>query len=69
MADLLSEIPLDLMNPAKKYAVINYLVDLGLPARIARQILQQWGDSLNVTIDPGDYALIDNHFKTVPRGS
>ena len=65
LASLLPEIPIEFMNPARKYALMNYLVGLGLPARIMRTILQQWGESLNVTIDPGDYALLQNHFSTV----
>lgn len=68
MSSLLPDIPLEYMNPARKYALMNYLVDLGLPARIMRTVLQQWGESLNVTIDPGDYALLQNHFRTVKAG-
>jgi hypothetical protein len=65
MSSLLPEIPLEFMNPAQKYGLMNYLVTLGLPARIARTVLQQWGSTLNVTIDPSDYQLLNNHFKTV----
>jgi hypothetical protein len=68
MSSLLPEIPLEYMNPAKKYALMNYLVTLGLPARIARTVLQQWGESLNVELDPSDYQLLQNHFKTVKAG-
>lgn len=65
MASILPDIPIEFMNPGKKYALMNYLVTLGLPARISRTILQQWGESLNVTLDPSDYALLQNHFQTV----
>lgn len=68
MASLLEQIPVELMNPAKKYALMNYLVNLGLPARISRRVLQQWGEALNVTLDSSDYQLLQNHFKTVKVG-
>jgi hypothetical protein len=65
MASSLPDIPIEFMNPNKKYALMNYLVELGLPARIARGILQEWAASLNVQVDPSDYQLLQNHFKTV----
>lgn len=66
MASLLPEIPLELMNPARKYALINFLVELGLPARISRLTLDQWAKSLNVEVSAGDYELLNNHLRTVP---
>lgn len=64
MASLLPTIPVEFMNPLKKYALMNYLVDLGLPARVSRLVLQQWGEAMNVTLYPTDYELLQNHFKT-----
>lgn len=66
MASLLPEIPVEFMIPAQKYALMNYLVGLGLPARIMRQVLQQWGQALGVEITAGDYQLLDNHLRTTP---
>jgi len=64
MSSPLPNIPVEFFNPRQKYALMNYLVDLGLPARILRQILQQWGDALGVEITAGDYQLLDNHLRT-----
>lgn len=66
MASLLPEIPIELMNPRQKYALINFLVGLGLPARISRQALEQWGAAVGVELTSGDYDLLNNHLKTVP---
>jgi hypothetical protein len=68
VASALPDIPIELMNPAKKYELMNYLVKLGLPARISRGILQQWGESLNVQLTAGDYQILDNRFRTVKEG-
>lgn len=65
MASLLPEIPVEYMNPARKYALINYLVGLGLPARISRLVLDQWAKALNVDVTAGDYDLLNNHLQTV----
>jgi len=64
MASLLPEIPLEFMNPRQKYALMNFLVDLGLPARVLKLALQQWGEALGVDITAGDYQLLDNHLRT-----
>lgn len=66
MASTLPEIPARFMDPNMKYALMNYLVQLGLPARFMRLVLDQWGATLGVTIDAGDYALLNNHLRTVP---
>lgn len=66
MASLLPDIPLEFLNPARKYALINYLVGLGLPARISRQVLEQWGTALNVDVTAGDYDLLNAHLRTSP---
>lgn len=66
MSSLLPEIPIQYMNPSMKYALINYLVGLGLPARISRLALDQWGQALNVKISAGDYDLLNNHLVTSP---
>lgn len=66
MASLVPQIPLEYMDPRMKYPLINFLVNLGLPARISRQALQQWGESLHVDISSGDYDLLNNHLRTVP---
>lgn len=66
MASLLPEIPLELMNPRQKYALINYLVGLGLPSRITRQVLEQWGAALFVDVTAGDYELLNAHLRTSP---
>lgn len=65
-SSLLPEIPIQYMNPSMKYALINYLVELGLPARISRLALDQWAKSLNVEVSAGDYDLLNNHLRTVP---
>ena len=64
MPSLLPDIPLRFFDPQQKYALINYLVLLRLPARISRQVLQQWGEQMGVEISAGDYALIDHHLRT-----
>ena len=66
MASPLPNIPVEFLNPRQKYALMNYLVDLGLPARIMKQVLQAWGESLGVDITAGDYQLLDNHLRTGP---
>ena len=68
MASPLPSIPVEFLNPRQKYALMNYLVDLGLPARIMKQVLQSWGESLGVDITAGDYQLLDNHLRTGPSG-
>lgn len=66
MASLLPNIPARFMDPSMKYALINWLVDAALPSRVTRQVLQQWGEHLLVDISSGDYALLNNHLRTVP---
>lgn len=66
MANAIPDIPLEFMNPAKKYALMNWMLDLGLPQRIARGLLEQWAKSLDVELDASDYALINARLKTVP---
>lgn len=70
MASVLPSLPVWLMDPRQKYALMNYLVNLGLPARITKQALQAWGDAIGVEITAGDYQLLDNHLRTgaaIPR--
>jgi hypothetical protein len=64
VASLLPSIPVEFLNPRQKYALMNYLVNLGLPARIMKQALKDWGESLGVEISAGDYQLLDNHLRT-----
>jgi hypothetical protein len=64
VASVLPSIPVEFLNPRKKYALMNYLVNLGLPARITKQVLQHWGDAMGVDLDAGDYQLLDNHLRT-----
>ncbi|MGH9717633.1 MAG: hypothetical protein ACRD4R_13030 [Candidatus Acidiferrales bacterium] len=66
MSSLLPNIPLGYMLPSQKYALINWLVSLGLPARIMREVLEQWGAALGVEISSGDYDLLNNHLRTTP---
>lgn len=66
MASVLPEIPVQYMNPRMKYALINYLVQLGLPARISRLALDQWAKALGVEVTAGDYDLLNQHLQTVP---
>ena len=65
MASIVPNIPIEFMAPEQKYALMNYLVGLQLPARISRLVLQQWGEALNVPLTAGDYQLLDNHFRTL----
>ena len=65
MASLVSQIPLEFMNPQAKFALINWLVEQGFPARIARRILQEWAEALAVTLYPTDYDLLNSHFRLV----
>lgn len=64
MASLLPNVPLQYMNPRMKYALMNYLVGLGLPARVMREVLQQWGEAMGVQIDPSDYEMLNQHLRT-----
>lgn len=66
MASLLPNIPLEYMNPRQKYALMNYLVRSNLPARVARQVLQEWGNALFVEITSTDYDLLNNHSLVTP---
>lgn len=63
MASLVSTIPLQFMDPKAKFALINWIAEQGFPARIGRDILQQWAAALSVTVYPSDYQLIDTHFR------
>lgn len=65
MASLVSDIPLKFMDPQAKFALINWLVEQGFPARVSRRILQEWGEALHVTLNSTDYDLLNNHFKLV----
>lgn len=69
MASPIPELPLGLLVPDAKYRVIVYLVNLGIPARVGRSILQQWGETVGVDIDPSDYAMIDNRLSPGPVGT
>ena len=53
------------MNPQAKFDLINWIAERGFPARIGRQILQEWAAALSVTVYPSDYQLIDTHFRLV----
>lgn len=66
MASSLTEIPLEFMNPRQKYGLMNYLVNLGLPNRITRQILTDWGASMGVEITSTDYDLLNSHSLVTP---
>lgn len=61
MSSSAPDIPLQFMRPEMKYAVMNWLVTLGLPARITHGVLQNWGEAMGVEISPSDYAMIDKH--------
>ena len=65
MASLVGQIPVRFMDPAAKFDLINWIAEQGFPARIGRQILQEWAAALNVTVYPSDYQLIDAHFRLV----
>jgi len=65
MAGMLPDVPLVFFNSRMKYALINWIANQGLPARIGRQILQQWGEAVGVEVTAGDYQLIDSHLRTV----
>ena len=67
MASLVSEIPLQFMNPRAKFDLINWIAVQGFPARIGRRILQQWAAALSVDVYPSDYQLIETHFRLVKR--
>lgn len=64
MASLLTTLPVRFMVASEKYALMNYLVELGLPARIMRQVLQEWAAAVNVSLTAGDYDLLNAHLKT-----
>jgi len=66
VASSLTEIPLQFMNPSQKYVLMNYLVNLGLPNRITRQILTDWGAALGVEITSTDYDLLNSHSLITP---
>lgn len=67
MSSLLPNIPSHFMRPDQKYQLINWLVELSLPARVTRSVLQQWGEAMFVDVSAGDFALLDNHLRTVPH--
>lgn len=66
MASLLPEIPLWLMDPRQKYPLMNWLVQLGLPSRVRRDVLAQWGSAMGVDISATDYNLLDRRMVTSP---
>lgn len=61
MASPLPEIPLEFMNPRMKYALMNWLVRGGYPARISLQVLGHWGEAMGVEITSTDYELMIQH--------
>lgn len=65
MASLLPSIPVRFMNPNAKYALMNWLVEQGFPARISRRIFQEWSDALVVKVNATDYDILEQHFKLV----
>lgn len=66
MASPLPNIPLEFMNPRQKYQLMNYLVNLGLPQRISRGVLQAWGAEFGVEITSTDYDLLNSHSLITP---
>ena len=67
MASLLPSIPLEFLRPDKKYPLMNWLVQLGLPNRITRQVLDQWGEEMGVAITATDYDLLNQHSLITPH--
>jgi len=65
MASTVSTLPIALMDPTKKYSVIEYIRTLNLPSRFARQMLQDWGTALNVDLNGTDYDLVSSPAKNV----
>lgn len=63
MASLATHIPLELMRADRKLTVIEFIRDLGLHARIARQMLQDWGDAVNLDLNGTDYELVTDKRK------
>ncbi len=58
MASLATEIPIELMNPARKFDVIAWIQQKHLPSRFARLTLEDWAQALDVTLYPTDYELV-----------
>jgi hypothetical protein len=54
----LPQVPAEFLRPDQKYPLMVWMAEMGLPARMARQILQQWGESLGVEITGTDYDLV-----------
>lgn len=63
MASLADQIPLELMRPDKKLAVIDFIRGLGLPARIKRKMLQDWGDAVFADLNGTDYELVTSEVR------
>ena len=67
MASLLPSIPLEFLRPDKKYQLMNWLVRLGLPNRITRQVLESWGAEMHVEITSTDFDLLNQHSLITPH--
>ena len=58
MASLASDIPAELLRPDAKFRVIEWIRGQHLPSRVARKLLQDWGDALGVDLNATDYELV-----------
>lgn len=67
MASLLHNVPLEYLHASQKYAFMNYLVKSALPSRITRQMLEQWGAAVGVTLTSTDYDLLNSHSLVTPH--
>lgn len=59
MSSPVPDIPARFIDPRMKYPLMQWLVSLGLPARVTRGVLQHWGVTVGVAITPVDYQMIE----------
>jgi hypothetical protein len=58
MKSLVDQIPVELMQPWQKSAVMAWIKTTRLPYRFRRKLLQDWGAAMNVPITTEDYMAI-----------
>ena len=58
MASVAGEIPIEYMIATRKMAVIEWIQGRHLPSRIARGVLQAWGEAVGVELNSTDYELV-----------
>jgi hypothetical protein len=58
MESLVDQIPVELMQPWQKAAVIEYIRATSLPSRFRRRLLQDWAQAVGVELQGADYEQV-----------